>query len=68
MTKMSHSLEQLSGTATRKNPAPDPLQGDEFSHLSDDELMEGLRERMPKLDLLPAKRRANQRRPRLIRG
>ena len=55
MTKMSHALEQLSGTANRKN------EEDEFSHLSDEELDELLKQDLASKELehlLPKKRRS----------
>jgi hypothetical protein len=60
MTKMSHALERLNGTATRKDPATDRLEEDEFSKLSDDELEEDLRQRYAKL--FPKRRKSNSRR------
>jgi hypothetical protein len=53
ITKISHSLEQLSSKATGKNPAT--LEEDEFSNLSDDELKETIiqrfREQFPEVEL-----------------
>jgi hypothetical protein len=51
ITKISHSLEQLNSTVTRKNLATDPLE--EFSNLSDDELREHIQQEIAALGFLP---------------
>jgi hypothetical protein len=60
ITKISHSLEQLSGTATRKNPATDPSGENEFSNLSDEEFDKLVQEKVAPFGLVPAKTKVDK--------